>query len=143
MKNMVLLIDANVLLNYLLNRGVECDYAMTVINFCRKGKARGYMAFHTVSILWYALRKKPVQERRELLLDLCKIINVAGVSHDSVMSALENEAFSDFEDCLQEKCAEACNARYIVTENIKDYKTSTVPAITATEMVDILLSMER
>ena len=24
MKNMVLLIDANVLLNYLLNRGVEC-----------------------------------------------------------------------------------------------------------------------
>jgi predicted nucleic acid-binding protein len=74
MKNMVLLIDANVLLNYLLNRGVECDYAMTVINFCRKGKVRGYMAFHTVSILWYALRKKPVQERRELLLDLCKII---------------------------------------------------------------------
>ena len=47
MKNMVLLIDANVLLNYLLNRGVECDYAMTVINFCRKGKVRGYMAFHT------------------------------------------------------------------------------------------------
>lgn len=141
MKNMVLLIDANVLLNYLLNRGVECEYAKMIINFCRKGKVRGYMAFHTVSILWYALRKMPMQERRELLLDLCKIINVVGASHNGVMSALENDEFPDFEDCLQEKCAEACNAKYIVTENIKDFRTSLIPAVTAAEMVDILSSM--
>ena len=95
MKNMVLLIDANVILNYLLNREPETEYAEKIIDFCRSGKVSGYMAFHTVSILWYALRKKSVEERRRLLLDLCKLITVTGASHDDVIAAIENEAFPE------------------------------------------------
>lgn len=40
-----------------------------------------------------------------------------------------NEDFSDFEDCLQEECAVAVSADYIVTRNPKDFVSSRVPAI--------------
>ena len=142
MKNMVLLIDANVILNYLLAREPESEYAKKIIDFCRTGKIHGYMAFHTVSIVWYALRKKPVKERRQILFDLCKMLTVTGASHEAVIAAIEDDAFVDFEDCLQEKCAEEINAEYIVTENTRDFSTSSIPAVTAARMVDILLAEE-
>ena len=138
MKNITLLIDANVLLNYLLNRPPECVYAKEILDFCRRKKINGYMAFHTVSIIWYALRKKAVQERRSLLLDLCELVKVTGASHEDVISAKKNDIFVDFEDCLQEKCAKKVNAEYIVTENIKDFAQSSIPAVTSAQMADIL-----
>ena len=46
-----------------------------------------------------------------------------------ILSALDNEDFSDFEDCLQEKCAVAVSADYIVSRNLKDFVSSRVPAI--------------
>ena len=138
MKNMVLLIDANVIINYLQNREPESVYARKIIDFCRSGKVQGYMAFHTVSIVWYVLRKKASSDRRQILLDLCKVIKVIGAKHEAVIAAIENESFNDFEDCLQVKCAEEINAEYIVTENIRDFISSNIRAVTSACMVEIL-----
>ena len=38
--------------------------------------------------------------------------------------------FTDFEDCLQDRCAESINAQYIITNNVKDFNESVVTAIT-------------
>ncbi len=46
-----------------------------------------------------------------------------------LLSGLENEEFSDFEDCLQMECAKAHEADYIITRNVSDYVTSEVKAI--------------
>lgn len=135
---MVLLIDTNALLDYLMHREPNYVSAKKIIDFCYDKKANAYMAFHSISTIWYILRKKHINECRQLLLDLCKVVKVTGASHDDVISAIENEAFADFEDCLQEKCAQSVGADYIVTENIKDFKTSSVPAITSAEMADML-----
>lgn len=45
------------------------------------------------------------------------------------MAGLQNENFSDFEDCLQMECAKAYGAQYIVTRNVGDYKSSEIKAI--------------
>jgi len=45
------------------------------------------------------------------------------------LSGLQNEKFSDFEDCLQMECAKSYGAKYIVTRNIEDFKYSEVKAI--------------
>lgn len=74
---------------------------------------------------------------------LCKIINVTGAVHESVISAIENDDFPDFEDCLQEKCAENANAEYIVTENVRDFRTSHIPAVTAAEMIEMLSAAKK
>lgn len=138
MRNTVLLIDANVIISYITNRRPGFDEAVKILDRCRDEHIEGYMAFHTVSILWYVLRKKPDRERRALLLDLCELLTVTGASHQAVLDAIRDEAFTDFEDCLQEKCAGTVHADYIVTENLHDFETSAIPAKKPAEMLELL-----
>ncbi len=142
MKNMVLLIDANVVMNYITNREPGSAEAYQIMDRCREGMARGFIAFHTVSILWYVLRRKPQAERRAALLDLCELLTVTGASHQDVLAAVMNDDFPDFEDCLQEKCAENVGADYIVTENVRDFRMSKIPAATPADMLAILSSQQ-
>lgn len=135
---MVLLLDSNVLISYLMKRVPEYQFIEKIIASSLQEKIKSYMAFHSISIVWYILRKEPVAIRRKFLLKLCECVTVVGVEHNKVVDALLNEAFPDFEDCLQEKCAAKIKADYIVTENIKDFKTSSVPAVTSAEMASML-----
>ena len=49
-----------------------------------------------------------------------------------------NELFHDFEDNLQDCCAEGVQADYIVTANVKDYeKVSIVPAVTPAQLLEL------
>lgn len=54
------------------------------------------------------------------------------------MKAVEMDSFKDFEDCLQNKCAETVNAEFIVTNNVKDFKMSTITAVTPVEFCQIV-----
>ncbi len=60
---------------------------------------------------------------------LCQIVKIEGVDSVKIYSAIDNKEFSDFEDCLQEECAVAVSADYIVTRNIKDFTNSKIPAV--------------
>ena len=133
---MVLLIDANVILNYLLQRDDnELDGSNAIIEKCASLDCVGYIAFHTLSILWYVLRKKDEKIRREYLKTICEIFTVASASQDEILKAIENSEFKDFEDCLQDKCAKDVGADYIITCNVKDYINSEVEAITPSEFI--------
>ena len=48
---------------------------------------------------------------------------------EKLTSALQNDDFTDFEDCLQAECAKDFEADYIVTRNIKDFCGSAVHVI--------------
>lgn len=76
-------------------------------------------------------------ERREVLSSLCSIFDVEGIDKVKLLSGLQNEDFTDFEDCLQMECAKAYNAGYIVTRNLTDYKTSEVQAILPREYLEL------
>ena len=69
------------------------------------------------------------EERREALKDICQIIKVEGIDSFKIISALDNGTFDDFEDCLQEECAVAISADYIITRNVKDFLSSRIPPI--------------
>ena len=71
----------------------------------------------------------PVTERREFLLDVCGFLTVVGIYKTKILSALENEVFSDVEDRLQVECANESSAEYIITRNIEDFSNSEIPAI--------------
>jgi len=130
MKNTAALIDANVLLNYITNREDPFLAAsVKTVELCARGWYRGYIAFHTLSSLWYVLRKRPASERREILRDICAVFTVVSASHEEILDAIEKDAFRDFEDCLQDKCAREAGADYIVTCNVRDYAASEVQAV--------------
>lgn len=55
-----------------------------------------------------------------------------------VLKAVEMDEFKDLEDCLQDRCAESVHAQYIVTSNVKDFKESTVLAITPADFCKLM-----
>ena len=142
MKNMVLLIDTNVVIDYVLVRQPQFSNSVRVISACQNKIVKGYLAFHSLSTIWYVARKNyNPQKRRALLLEITDFLTVTGAPHNSVIDAIKNEDFRDFEDCLQEKCALAVNADYIVTNNIKDFELSAISAVTPADMLKILINL--
>ena len=119
MRNSVILIDTNILLNYITNReDPYLEESVEIVKKCAVGECTGYIAFHTLSTLWYVLRKRSDSVRRQNLKDICEIFTVA-----------------DFEDCLQDKCAKDVGADYIITCNVRDFENSEVPAITPDDFI--------
>lgn len=133
-----ILIDTNVLLDYIFTREPFYEEAREVILTCTEGKTKGCIAAHSISNMFYILRKDyDTEERREILINLCTIFDVEGIDKAKLLSGLYNEEFSDFEDCLQMECAKAFSAEYIVTRNIDDYKSSEIKAILPKEYLKL------
>ena len=127
---MVILIDTNVILDNLISRQPFSDIANDVLNLCFQQKCDGYIAAHSITNIFYILRKEfTVSERKKLLIELCEFIEVAGIQKKQIIDALANEDFNDFEDRLQVECAILVNADFIVTRNITDFNISPIPAI--------------
>lgn len=135
---MVALIDTNVLIDYLAERGEFFEPAKKVLELCAQDKVDGYIAFHSLPNIWFILRKRPDAERREMLEELCKVLTVVGASHQAVLDAIRMQNFKDFEDCLQDKCACTVFADYIITRNGKDFQQATTKIVTPQEFCQIV-----
>ena len=133
---MVILVDTNIILDVLQKREPFYTDSKDILTKCASGDINGYIALHTVSNLFFILRKQySLEDRRKLLLGITAFLKVTGVTHDKVREALSREDFKDFEDCLQDECADTISADYIVTRNISDYVKSKVVAIEPEEFL--------
>ena len=135
---MLILFDTNIILDILEKRQPFYEASKSVLEECISNDIRGFIALHSVSNIYYILRKRfSVSDRRKLLLDHLDLLQVAGTDHEHVKNALQRECFSDFEDCLQDECAKQVHAEYIVTRNITYFSTSDIPAVTPEDMLKI------
>lgn len=127
---MVVLIDTNILLDYILKREPFYEEAKKVMEVCSTDMADGCIALHTITTIWYLLRRFPEETKRNALKAVCELLQVVGTSHDEVLKAIDAVDFKDFEDCIQSKCAKTANAEYIITRNLPDFTASEIPAVT-------------
>ena len=98
---MRVLIDTNIMLDVLMGRQPYFDLADRIIRLCADQRIEGYMAAHSIPNMFYILRKSMSDEdRREVLKSLCQILKVEGIDSIKVLSAINNQNFSDMEDCL-------------------------------------------
>lgn len=133
-----ILIYTNILLDYLLEREPFFEDAKEVILTCTEGNTKGCIAAHSISNMFFILRRDyDAKERREVLKNLCMIFDVEGIDKTKLLLGLENEDFSDFEDCLQMECAKSYGAEYIVTRNVSDYSVSDIKAILPSEYLEL------
>ena len=139
MKNIRILIDTNVIMDFIVKRNHFSDDAEKVIELCMKKNLQGCIAAHTVSNLFYVLRKYLTTEKRKnILLMLCKMFIVIGIDVNKIESALLDIEFKDFEDCLQVECAKDFEAHFIVTRNVKDFAGSVVPVLEPAVLIEML-----
>jgi predicted nucleic acid-binding protein len=127
---MIILIDTNIILDHLIPRQPFMDVADEILRLCFQQKCLGYIAAHSITNIFYILRRQfSVADRKKMLIELCEFIEVAGIQKKQIVGALVNENFDDMEDCLQAECARMVNADYIITRNVADFSVSPIPAI--------------
>lgn len=136
---MLILFDTNIILDILEKRHPFYATSKSVLEKCVSDDVFGYIALHSVSNIFYILRKRySAAGRRKLLLNILDLLQITGADHKHVRNALQRGDFSDFKDCLQDECAKQIHADYIVTRNITDFSTSVIPAVTPEQMLKLL-----
>jgi len=115
------LLDTNVVLDFLLKREPNYGYAQDVIKEVVNGNVQGYITASMATDVFYLLQKTNGKTFAfNSLDDLLIILDVLTVYRDDVYSAL-NSGWDDFEDALQAQVAVRSGMDAIVTRNIKDY----------------------
>ncbi len=136
---MVILIDTNIVIDYLAGRASFVSAEKIIDNYCTEGKVQGFIAANAVPDIFYILRKDFSQtERRRILLDLLDILDVVSVDKHKLIESLNEEKFTDFEDCIQSKCADEIFADYIVTRNAKDFSESKTSVVSPDDFVKLM-----
>ena len=141
---MVVLIDTNIILDILQKRVPFYEYSYQVLSYCASGKIKGYIALHSISNIFYILRKYfSANDRRKLLIGVLEFLEIANVNREEVKRALLRNDFIDFEDCLQDECAKQVFADYIITRNTDDFLTSEIPAISPSDFLEEWKNMQK
>ncbi|MFA5640895.1 MAG: PIN domain nuclease, partial [Bacteroidales bacterium] len=84
------------------------------------------------------LRQKTANEAKAVLRKLRLIIKILPLDDKIIGLALNDDTFSDFEDGLQYFTAFENEQDIIITRNLKDFKNSKIPAMTARQFIETL-----
>ncbi len=132
---MVLLIDANILLDVLMDRQPFVKDSSLIWKLCETEKAKGYVSTLTFANMMYIMRKELSSEIiEEVFCKLKLIFEFADFSPAILEKAVEMK-WKDFEDAVQSATAEQIHADYIITRNVRDFNQSKVVAFTPSELL--------
>jgi len=124
-----LLLDTDVLIDLALDRAPFAEPAAELFDILERRPGFAWIAWHTASNFYYLVSpERGPDGARRFLADLTRFIGVAETSTEGLRMATAL-AMRDFEDAMQVAAATACGAETIVTRNLKDYRSSPIPAV--------------
>ncbi len=140
---MRVLLDTDVVLDYLLEREPFAEPAGQLFELIAQGVCDGYVSGITPINVFYLGRKdKGIVKAREAVGYLLTAVRVCPVNH-----AVLNEAFAlpfaDYEDAVQHASATASRLDAIVTRNVSDYKNATLPVFAPADFLNHLANQQK
>ena len=125
---MKILIDTNVIIDYLADRTPFADHAEQMLTLCERGDADGFVTANAITDIYYVVRKAVGREKTlDAIRTLCSFLDIAEVGKADTLNAMEID-MPDYEDALAAQCAKRVKADCIVTRGLSDYVGSPVPA---------------
>jgi predicted nucleic acid-binding protein len=133
---MRVLVDANVLLDVLLNRTPWNAVASELWDAHRSGRVNAHIAAFTLPTIFYVVRRQNDVPQAIAAVRAClETFEIVSVQRSSLERALQG-AGPDFEDELQIACAAEAGLEGIVTRDPGDYiHQSAVPAVSPAELL--------
>lgn len=132
---MKVLIDTNVIIDYLANREPFADHAEKIIELCESGELSGLITASSATDIYYILRKQVGHARTlEYLRVLFSVLDIVEVGKNDLLRAMELD-MPDFEDALVSQCAKRVKAEQIVTRNTRDFLRSPITPITPEDLL--------
>jgi predicted nucleic acid-binding protein len=131
-----LFVDTNIVIDLLSRREPYYDEAATLFSLADKNQVELSISSLTIANTSYALLgQMDSAKAKSILRKLRLIVKILPLDDKIVGLALNDETFSDFEDGLQYFTAIENGQETIITRNLKDFKNSKLPAITAKQFI--------
>ncbi len=133
-----LFIDTNIVIDLLSRKEPFYKEAAQLFSLADKKKIKLCISALTIANTSYILlRQTNADKAKEILRKLKLIINILPLDDKIVGLALNDNSFQDFEDGLQYFTALENNQELIITRNLKDFKNSALPVMTARQFLEI------
>jgi predicted nucleic acid-binding protein len=133
-----LLVDLNVILDYLNNRE-DFSNAEKILDYCIENQNCGFICAHEITTLSYFLNKKDKDSKKtrdtlSTILDTFRLIP----TNEFILRLAIVSMINDYEDAVIESSAILAEVDYIVTRNIKDFTHSRIKAITPEQYLNLI-----
>ena len=123
------LLDTNVVLDFLLDRAPFADAAAELWQANDDGRIEAYVSVITpVNVFYIARKLKGTPTARQLVESLLSTCQVCGPNRDMMLSAL-SLPLKDFEDAVQVVSAQSESLDALVTRDPDDYKNISFPVL--------------
>ena len=130
-----LFIDSDVVLDFLTKREPFHEDAMRIFEYASRGKLKLFVSSLSINNINYVISKlESAEKAKRQLVTLLELIEILPVGKSTVKKSLFS-GFRDFEDGLQNFCAEEGKLTTIVTRNSKDYSSSSLVIQTPKEFL--------
>jgi predicted nucleic acid-binding protein len=134
-----LLIDTNIVIDLLSKREGFYEEAATLFSLGDRKDIKLSVSSLTIANTSYVLLKeKKSDEAKSILRKLRLIVEILALDDKVIGLALNDSTFSDFEDGLQYFSAIENRQDIIITRNLKDFKNSKIPVMTARQFLESL-----
>lgn len=131
-------IDTNIVIDLLSRREPFYEEAAHLFSLADKKNIELSISSLTVANTSYTLlRQTNSTSAKEILRKLRLIINILPLDDKIIGIALNDNSFDDFEDGLQYFTAIENSQDLIITRNLKDFKNSALPVMTARQFLEI------
>ncbi|MDO9634061.1 MAG: PIN domain-containing protein [Paludibacter sp.] len=134
MKN--LLIDTNIIVDLLAKRKNFYQEAQELFTLADEKAIKLYISSLTFANTHYLLSKElNSNEARKVLIKFKLLVSILPLD-DKILELALSSDFNDFEDAIQYYTAVENKLNIIITRNKKDFKTSSLPVLTAKEYLN-------
>ena len=132
------MIDTNIILDVLCKRKPYFKSSSKVWKLCETNQIEGFVSVLTFADIIYILRKQLDPSQIENVLSRLKLIfNFVSLLPEDLTDGASLK-WNDFEDAIQEVCANRIKAECIITRNAKDYEQSRLKVHTPERLLSIL-----
>jgi predicted nucleic acid-binding protein len=132
-------VDTNIVIDLLSRRAPFFDEAAVLFSLADKKQIELTVSSLTIANTAYTLlRQMDSNHAKSILRKLRLIVNVLPLDDKIVGLALNDETFADFGDGLQYFTAIENGQELIITRNLKDFKNSKLPVMTAKQFIETI-----
>lgn len=135
---MTVLVGTNVVLDALIARSPFDIDAVKVFAAAETGKIEGFLCATSITNVHY-IAHKAVEKLQAMqhIRSLLTIFQIAPVTPAALKSALDLE-FTDYEDAVLHESAASIHAQGIVTRNVSDFSTASLPVYAPPQLIALL-----
>ncbi|WP_291861744.1 PIN domain-containing protein [Marinilabilia sp.] len=131
-----LFVDTNIIIDLLSQREPFYKEAAVLFSLADKKKIQITISSLTIANTSYILLRQMNAEKAKTVLRKLKLFVRILLLNDKIVSlALNDDTFSDFEDGLQYFTAIENEQDLIIARNLKDFKNSNLPVLTAGQYI--------